>query len=79
VTPEQIEEITTLVSRIRARNEAIPRRIDRTRMTPAERAITDAMQAVEIVGAHTLLTDAVILLGQAREKVADYVDRGVSA
>jgi hypothetical protein len=79
VIPEQIEEITALVSRIRARNEAVPRRIDRTRMTPAERAITDAMLAVEIVGAHPLLTDAVVLLGQAREKVADYVDCEVPA
>ena len=53
----------------------IPRRIDRTRHTPAERAITDAMHAVEEAGAHPLLTDAVILLGKARDRVADYVDR----
>jgi hypothetical protein len=37
------------------------------------------MLAVEIVGAHPLLTDAVVLLGQAREKVADYVDCEVPA
>jgi hypothetical protein len=44
-------------------------------MTPAELAIHHAVQAVEAAGADPLLTEAVILLGQAREKVADYVDR----
>ena len=57
----------------------IPRRIDLLRFTPAEKAIYDAVQEVEKVGAHPLLTDAVILLGQAREKVADYVDSQESA
>lgn len=42
--------------------------------TPAETAIYNATQAVEQAGAHPLLTDAVVLLGQAREKVADFVD-----
>jgi hypothetical protein len=44
-------------------------------MTPAELAIRSAIDAVEVVGADVLLTDAVILLQQAREKVADYVDK----
>jgi hypothetical protein len=44
-------------------------------MTPAELAIRAAVQAVEEAGCDVLLTDAVILLGHAREKVADYVDR----
>jgi hypothetical protein len=51
-----------------------PRRIDMLRWHPAERAIHDAVQAVEMAGAHPLLTDAVILLSDARRKVADYVD-----
>lgn len=51
-----------------------PRRAKMDEWTPAERAIYDAMQAVEKVGAHPLLTDAVILLSQARDKVADYVE-----
>lgn len=51
-----------------------PRRISMDKWTPAERAIYDATQVVEQAGAHPLLTDAVILLGKAREKVADYVD-----
>ncbi len=53
----------------------IPRRNRLDLNTPAELAIRDAMLAVETVGAHPLLTDAVVLLGQAREKVADFVDR----
>lgn len=52
----------------------IPRRCDTLRDTPAEKAIRDALSAVEGVGAHPLLTDAVVLLDQARNKVADYVD-----
>lgn len=54
---------------------AIPRRCRLYEMTPAERAIYDAVQAVEAAGTDPLLTDAVVLLQQAREKVADYVDR----
>lgn len=53
-----------------------PRRIRLDRLTPAERAIHDAVRAVEAAGCDPLLTDAVILLQQAREKVADFVDRG---
>lgn len=50
------------------------RRNDILQMTPAEKAIHDAMIAVENEGAHPLLTDAVGLLDQARHKVADYVE-----
>lgn len=53
----------------------VPRRIMFDKMTPAERAITEAMWAVEAEGCDQLLTDAIVLLAQAREKVADYVDR----
>lgn len=42
--------------------------------TPAELAIREAMLAVEKAGAHLLLTEAVLLLEQARNKVADYVE-----
>lgn len=41
---------------------------------PAERAIRDAMFAVEEAGAHRLLTDAVNLLSDALEKVADWYE-----
>lgn len=53
----------------------IPRRIDINRMTPAELAIRNAIGVVEEAGCHPLLTEAVVLLGRAKEKVADYVDR----
>lgn len=53
----------------------IPRRARIDKFTPAEKAIYDAVQIVEEMGADVLLTDAVILLQQARDKVADFVDR----
>jgi hypothetical protein len=52
----------------------IPRRIRIDRMVPAERAIRDAKLAVEALGADVRLTDAVVLLGQAQDNVADFVD-----
>lgn len=56
-----------------------PRRQCLYLMTPAELAIYNAVQAVEEVGADPLLTDAVVLLQRARDKVADYVDRDAKA
>ncbi|HEU4728417.1 MAG TPA: hypothetical protein VFT22_11020 [Kofleriaceae bacterium] len=55
----------------------IPRRIRFDRMTPAELAIRAAEVAVEEMGADVLLTEAIMLLQRAREKVADYVDRNL--
>lgn len=52
----------------------IPRRCRVDLFTPAETAIRAAMLAVEEVGAHPLLTDAVNLLQAARDKVADFVE-----
>ncbi len=43
-------------------------------MSPTELAIYEAMSAVERAGADIRLTDAVNLLQQARDKVADFVD-----
>jgi hypothetical protein len=54
--------------------DEIPRRICIDRLTPAETAIRAAVDAVERAGAHPLLTDAVVLLGRARDRVADFVD-----
>lgn len=51
------------------------RRIRVDLMTPAELAISRAVEEVEKAGADVLLTDAVILLAQAREKVADFVEK----
>jgi hypothetical protein len=52
----------------------IPRRSRIDQMTPAERAIYDALGVVEAAGADVRLTDAVVLLQAARERVADFVD-----
>lgn len=51
-----------------------PRRAKLYEMSPAEKAIWDATQEVEKLPADVRLTEAVILLAQAREKVADYID-----
>jgi hypothetical protein len=50
-------------------------RNDMLQWTPAEKAIHDAVQAVEAAGADVLLTDAVNLLAHARQRVAMYVER----
>lgn len=42
--------------------------------TPAELAIRNAVLAVEEAGCHPFLTDAVVLLQQAKDKVADFVE-----
>lgn len=52
----------------------IPRRARLDLCTPAELAIYAAMQAVEALPADVRLTEAVVLLQTARERVADYVD-----
>jgi hypothetical protein len=50
------------------------RRNDDHRLFMAERGIYGAIRAVEMAGAHPWLTDAVVLLTAARNKVADYYD-----
>lgn len=52
----------------------MPRRINLTLLVPAELAIQKAVDEVENMPADEKLTEAVILLGQARDKVADFVD-----
>jgi hypothetical protein len=52
----------------------IPRRIQIDKLSDGEKAIYDAVQAVERMGADVRLTNAVILLQQAREQVANFVD-----
>ncbi len=54
--------------------DGLPRRIRTDLHSPAEIAISRAMAAVEEAGAHPLLTNAVVLLGAARDKVADFVE-----
>lgn len=50
------------------------RRVRIDQWTDAERAIQTATDEVEKLGADARLTEAVILLGQARDKVANVVD-----
>lgn len=52
----------------------IPRRAYINKMTPEELDIYNLVQKVERLGAHPLLTEVVVLLGSAREKLADWVD-----
>jgi hypothetical protein len=63
----------------RANEGAVPRRNRIDLLTPAERAIYDAVQAVEELPPDERLTNAVILLGRARDHVADYVDSCAAA
>ena len=51
-----------------------PRRNALPTMTKLERAIWDVKQLVDKGPADPLLTEAIILLGQAQAKVADYYD-----
>ena len=55
-------------------SNGFPRRQNLETLTPAELAIRLAILAVESVGAHVLLTDAVVLLTQAKDAVADYLE-----
>lgn len=56
------------------RPDGFPTRNDVSLCSPAELAIRDAIQAVEEAGASAALTDAVILLGKAKDRVADHVE-----
>lgn len=51
-----------------------PRRIRLDLMTPEELGIYNMVGEVEKLGAHPLLTDVVVLLAEARNKLADWVD-----
>lgn len=51
-----------------------PRRISLERMTPVERAIQDVKWEIEKMPGDIRLTEAQVLLSQAQDKVADYVD-----
>jgi hypothetical protein len=46
-----------------------------TSVSKGEKAITEAIGAVEAMGCDAALTDAIILLQSAREKVTDFADK----
>ncbi|SDZ90443.1 hypothetical protein SAMN05443667_101235 [Flavobacterium gillisiae] len=52
-----------------------PRRNRLDLNTPAEKAIHDAIQEVEKVGADPKLTDIVIMLGKAKDLLSDFIDK----
>lgn len=54
-----------------------PRRACIYLLAPAEKSVWDAVQTVEKLGADVRLTEAVVLLQQAREKLADYFDEQI--
>jgi hypothetical protein len=54
--------------------DGFPRRSRLDYMTSTEITIRNALLEVEDLGAHELLTEAVVLLDAAREKVADWVE-----
>ena len=57
----------------------IQRRKQLDKMEPEELLLFALTQQIEKMGAHPLLTDAVILLGEAREKLGEYVDWALAA
>lgn len=56
-----------------------PRRGQMNAWVDAERAIYEAKQCIETMPADPLLTEATLLLSQAQDKVADYVDAAIQA
>lgn len=52
----------------------IPRRADQTRWKVPELLIHKAIEEVEAMGCHPLLTDAVVKLSEAVDKVADFIE-----
>jgi hypothetical protein len=72
--PETTTDRRRSMQMVKRLDTDIPRRNCADLWTEADKAIHDAMAAVERAGAHPLLTYAVVLLGEAREKVADFVE-----
>jgi hypothetical protein len=54
--------------------DGIPRRCRLDLLTPVELIIRSTIDAVEHLGADVRLTDAVVLLSQAGDKVADFIE-----
>lgn len=59
--------------------DGFPRNASVPAWVPAERMIARVIDTVERLGADPLLTDAVILLGDAQRRVAEYIDRQLQA
>jgi hypothetical protein len=64
--PDRITSMQTI--------DGIPRRCRLDLLTPVELIIRSTIDAVEHLGADVRLTDAVVLLSQAGDKVADFIE-----
>lgn len=53
----------------------LPRRCKLPQLTLEELLIYQTIQSVERLGADPVLTEVVVLLNQAKEKLADWVDK----
>lgn len=56
-----------------------PARARLDKITDPEAHIYNVIQEVEHLGAHPLLTDCVTLLGQAKDKLADWLERDIES
>jgi len=59
-------------------DNGFPRRIRIDLLHPVEKSILKAIEDVELLGADTLLTDAVCLLLKAKDKVSDFYEIAVT-
>lgn len=66
--------MTDIIFRAKVNENGWPTRSDTQCWHPAERAISDASDAVEAMGASVGLTRAIVLLAKARNLVADYLE-----
>jgi hypothetical protein len=73
-TRAELEALDTGAQKLPTEVDGIARRARMDHWTEAEHAIQDAIDAVERVGADVRLTDAVVLLGAARDSVADFAE-----
>jgi len=55
--------------------KGMPRRCDNNLLTEQEKAISKAMELVEMMGADEKLTDATVKLSDAKNIVSDYIDK----
>ena len=72
MTPEEWKKLG--VPRPYDRGDGVPTRADIRWLTDAEKAILTVIGSTEGLGASAALTDAVILLGKARDRIADHVE-----
>lgn len=57
------------------KNKEFPRRNNLACQFDSEKSIQKAIYEVEKMGTDVLLTDTIVLLSQAKDKVSDYIDR----